>query len=82
VTDDPRRYMRVAAELRASISAGRFGPGDKLPPIGKLVRDRNVSRQTAGKGLQVLADEGLIQRVPGLGYFVLEAPNSANGGES
>jgi hypothetical protein len=67
---DPRRYMRIAAELRAQISSGGLVPGDKLPPIGALIRDRKVSRETAGKGLQVLEQEGLVMRVPGLGYYV------------
>ena len=29
-----------------------------------------IARATASKALQVLADEGLIRRVPGRGWFV------------
>jgi len=67
---DPRAYMRLAAFIREQISDGKLAPGGPLPSIAALRREQGHSRQTAGKAMRVLADEGLIYRVPGLGYYV------------
>jgi len=41
-----------------------------MPSIALLCDRYRVSRQTAGKALRVLEREGLVYRVPGLGYHV------------
>jgi GntR family transcriptional regulator len=66
-TPDPRAYMRLAALLRDQLA-----PGDPLPHIQELRAKHGHSRQTAGKALRILEDEGLIYRVPGLGYYASE----------
>jgi DNA-binding GntR family transcriptional regulator len=71
---DPRLYMQIAGSVLAQIEDGRFKPGGALPNIGELAEQFSVSRQTAGHALQLLADEGLVQRVPGRGYYVCEQP--------
>jgi DNA-binding GntR family transcriptional regulator len=67
---DPRAYMRLAALIREQIADGRLVPGGQLPSIAVLRREQGNSRQTVGKAMHVLQDEGLIYRVPGLGYYV------------
>jgi DNA-binding GntR family transcriptional regulator len=68
--DDPRRYVQVAASIRARIEQGDIGPGDPVPSITQLTQEHGVARQTAAKALKLLADDGLIRQYPGLGYFV------------
>jgi len=72
--DDPRLYVQIANALREQIRDGTYKPGDAMPPIGELVTSHRVCRRTAGHALQVLADDGLVQFFPGLGYFVCELP--------
>jgi GntR family transcriptional regulator len=67
---DPRAYMRLAALIRDQISSGMLAPGGRLPSIAVLRREHAHSRQTVGKAMRVLEDEGLIYRVPGLGYYI------------
>jgi GntR family transcriptional regulator len=67
---DPRAYMRLAALIREQIADGRIMPGSQLPSIAALRREQGHSRQTVGKAMHVLEGEGLIYRVPGLGYYV------------
>jgi DNA-binding GntR family transcriptional regulator len=44
-----------------------------VPSITTLVQEHGVAaRQTAAKGLRLLESEGLLYRVPGLGYYVTE----------
>jgi GntR family transcriptional regulator len=70
--DDPRLYVRIAAQIRGLIEKGKLAPGDPVPSITTLVQEHGVARQTAAKALQLLEDEGLTQRVPGLGYYVMK----------
>lgn len=68
--EDPRAYVRIAGLVRAQIEAGTLAPGDPVPSITSLVQEHGVARQTAAKGLRLLETEGLVRRVPGLGYYV------------
>ncbi len=65
--------MRLAAIIRQQIAEGTLTRGARLPSIAVLRRDHGHSRQTVGKAMHVLEDEGLIYRVPGLGYYVSAA---------
>jgi DNA-binding GntR family transcriptional regulator len=67
---DPRAYMRLAALLRDQIASGTLAPGTRLPSIAVLRRHHGHSRQTVGKAMRILEGEGLIYRVPGLGYYI------------
>jgi DNA-binding GntR family transcriptional regulator len=67
---DPRAYMRLAALIRDQIASGTLAPGSRLPSIAVLRREHGHSRQTVGKAMRILEDEGLIYRVPGLGYYI------------
>ena len=67
---DPRAYMRLAALIRDQIASGTLVPGGRLPSIAVLRREHGHSRQTVGKAMRVLEGEGLIYRVPGLGYYI------------
>jgi len=67
---DPRRYVSVAATWRETIEAGKVVSGDPLPSINIQCEETGFSRQTVGKALRLLESQGLIYRVPGLGYFV------------
>jgi DNA-binding GntR family transcriptional regulator len=67
---DPTKYKKLAAGLRAEISAGAYGPGDAVPTITELARASGWARQTCGRALRVLEGEGLLTFYPGLGYHV------------
>ena len=62
--------MRLAALIRDQIANGTLAPGSSLPSIAALRRQHGHSRQTVGKAMRVLEREGLIYRVPGLGYYI------------
>ena len=66
-------WRQIAAALRDEIAAGRYGPNDPLPSIGRLVQQWGVNRKTAHKALTSLADEGLIEPEAGMGFYVRRA---------
>jgi GntR family transcriptional regulator len=67
---DPRVYMRLAASLRRQIADGQLRSGQPVTSITVLCQQHGTVRQTAAKAMGVLEREGLILRVPGLGYYV------------
>ncbi|MEU0470234.1 winged helix-turn-helix domain-containing protein [Amycolatopsis sp. NPDC006131] len=70
VTGHP--YQAVAASIAAKIDAGELKPGEKLPSVRALARDRGVSPMTAQKALTQLAEDGYAEVTAGLGYFVTQ----------
>ena len=69
--------MRLAADLRKAIAEGTYPPGSPTPSITTLSQQSGHARQTCAKALNVLVDEGLLIRYPGLGYYVVGTPGSA-----
>jgi DNA-binding GntR family transcriptional regulator len=70
IRPDPRRYRRIAEEVRDLITSGAIAPGQPAPAITELSGKHGCARQTAAKALRALADEGLLIRYPGFGYYV------------
>jgi DNA-binding GntR family transcriptional regulator len=62
--------VRIAAAVRQRITSGELAPGQPVPSITTLVQEHGVARQTASKALRMLETEGLVRRIPGLGYYV------------
>jgi DNA-binding GntR family transcriptional regulator len=56
----------------AALLSDQLAPGEPLPPIRELHAKHGHSRQTVGKALRILEEEGLIYRVQGLGYYTAE----------
>jgi DNA-binding transcriptional regulator YhcF (GntR family) len=65
---------RIAADLRARIAAGEFGPGDRVPSTRELTRQWGVAMATATKALSLLRDEGVLRSVRGVGTVVANRP--------
>jgi GntR family transcriptional regulator len=70
---DPRSYVRLAARLRKQILKGELAPGRPVPSITTLSQELGHARPTCGKAMRRLEQEGLLIRVPGLGYYVVAA---------
>lgn len=63
-------YQRIKREVARLISAGELAEGDRVPGDNELAARFGVSRLTAHRALRELAQEGLVQRVHGVGTFV------------
>lgn len=63
-------YYQVANYLREQIQKGILKPGDRIPSEWELVKEFNISRQTARQAIAELVAEGWIFRRAGKGSFV------------
>lgn len=64
------KVNQLADMLSQAISAGEFKVGGALPSINTLSRTYNVCRDTVFKAFLDLRERGLIDSVPGKGYYV------------
>ena len=63
-------YYQLYEILHRNIVAGEWQPGDMIPPESELTEHYQVSRTTVRQVLDLLANEGLINRQRGRGTFV------------
>jgi DNA-binding FadR family transcriptional regulator len=77
VRGGPAKYARIAADLRLQIITGQLGLGDRVPSEPELTDRYHVSKTTAARALEVLSAEGVIERRPGSGSYVIRVPPSA-----
>lgn len=67
--DEPK-YRMIADSLRASVLAGEYRAGGRLPSETELVRRFGVSRMTIVKAVKELQQMGLVTRRVGSGTYV------------
>ena len=70
-------YRQIANDLRRRIRSGEFAPGAMVPSELALVKQLGVLRGTVRAALALLADDGLIELVPGQGRRVVGDRTSA-----
>ena len=71
---------QIADQIRDSILAGEFSPGDKLPPERELAEMFGVSRPSVREALNILATAGLVMSYQGGGTVVLSLVDAGQGG--
>lgn len=66
------QYLKVKNHLREGMASGRWKPGDLLPSEAELGTEFGLSRMTVNRALRELHQEGLVERVQGVGTFVAQ----------
>ena len=67
---------QIADQIRASILAGEFTPGEKLPPERELAEMFGVSRPSVREALNLLDSSGLVMSYQGGGTVVMSLVES------
>ncbi|HSB66944.1 MAG TPA: GntR family transcriptional regulator, partial [Anaerolineales bacterium] len=63
-------YEQVASELAELIRQGTFRPGERIPSVRQLSRQRKISITTVLEAYMLLENQGLIETRPQSGYYV------------
>ena len=74
MSDAQPLYARVKEHILQNIRSGAWQAGRRVPSENELVESFGISRMTANRALRELTAEGYLNRVPGVGTFVKEAP--------
>lgn len=69
-----RLYQELARQLIASIAAGDYAIGDRLPAERELAVEFNVSRPTVREAIIALEVQGLVEVRVGSGAYVKQRP--------
>ncbi|MBR0671636.1 GntR family transcriptional regulator [Neoroseomonas soli] len=67
---EPNKARRLYLLLRDQIASGRLADGARLPGEPALAVEHGISRVTARRAIDLLANEGLVRRRPGSGTYV------------
>jgi DNA-binding transcriptional regulator YhcF (GntR family) len=63
-------FTQVAERLAADIADGGLAECERVPSTNELAAFYRINPATAAKGINVLADEGLLDKRRGIGMFV------------
>ena len=63
-------YQQVIEDIKANISSGAYGPGERIPSEPELSEHYSVSRITIRRAIEELAGEGYLTRRQGKGTYV------------
>ena len=63
-------FAQIAERLAAEIADGGLAEGERVPSSNELAAFYRINPATAAKGINVLADDGLLEKRRGIGMFV------------
>ena len=63
-------FVQVADRLGGQIADGGLAEGERVPSTNELAAFYRINPATAAKGINVLADGGLLEKRRGIGMFV------------
>ncbi|NJD36294.1 MAG: PLP-dependent aminotransferase family protein [Betaproteobacteria bacterium] len=67
-------YENLANEFATLIGSGQMQPGDRLPSVRHLARQRALSISTVVQALRTLESRGMVEARPQSGYYVRRRP--------
>ncbi len=63
-------FSQIADRLADDIAEGTLAEGDRVPSTNELAAFYRINPATAAKGINVLTDDGLVEKRRGVGMFV------------
>ena len=68
-------YEQIINQIRDAVVSGELKAGDGMPSIRVLAKELAVSVITTKRAYEELEKEGVIESVPGHGFYVCEQKN-------
>ena len=63
-------FVQIAEQIADDIVDGALAEGARVPSTNELAAFHRINPATAGKGINVLVDSGVVEKKRGLGMFV------------
>src|SRR5215475_5244601 len=63
-------YLQLADQIRYAAASGRLRPGEPLPALRPLAEELRINRNTIAKAYAELESQGIIETLPGKGFFL------------
>ncbi len=63
-------FSQIAEALADDIAEGALAEGDRVPSSNELAAFHRINPATAAKGINVLTENGLVEKRRGVGMFV------------
>lgn len=71
--DDSRPiFLQIAEQIENDIVAGTLAEETQVPSTNEFAAFYRINPATAGKGVNLLVDEGILYKKRGIGMFVAE----------
>lgn len=68
-------YEQITSQIRNAVINGELKAGEGMPSIRVLARDLEVSVITTKRAYEELEKEGVIEAVPGKGFYICHQNN-------
>ena len=72
MNDDRPLFVQIAEAVEDQIVSGALPEGSAAPSTNALAAFYRINPATAGKGMRLLQDQGVVERRRGLGMFVVK----------
>ena len=72
LNSDKSIYVQIAENIENEILLGYLNEEDQAPSTNQFAKIYQINPATAGKGLNLLVEEGILYKKRGLGMFVAE----------
>lgn len=63
-------FVQIAEQLAADIVEGSLAEGARVPSSNELAAFHRINPATAAKGINLLVDDGVLEKRRGIGMFV------------
>ncbi len=63
-------YRQIADQVRCAVAVGELSVGDPLPSVRALAKELVVNPNTVAKAYAELANDGVLETLPGKGAFI------------
>ena len=72
LSDEKSIYLQISERIETDILRGILLEEERVPSKNELAVIYTINPATAGKGVTILADEGILYKKRGIGMFVAE----------
>src|SRR5437868_15534310 len=63
-------YLQVVDQIKAAAASGAMQSGEPLPSLRPLAEELRINRNTIAKAYAELESQGIIETIPGKGFFL------------